>query len=178
MGGDGLPLRAATGLDKFIYLASVVIALGSLLTMFVALLLEVVVRYATNSGLGWPTELPNLLFPWLVMSGVVLAAQRGQHIAVTAILHVLGKTGTRILLIVLQLILIAVFVYLAEVGLRVIEVTGTEVFPVTRITAKWAYLSLIAGFIGVALTALTTIVQLVCIPEPTAVRAHKAEEDI
>src|SRR3546814_16589616 len=87
MGGDGLPLRAATGLDKFIYLASVVIALGSLLTMFVALLLEVVVRYATNSGLGWPTELPNLLFPWLVMSGVVLAAQRGQHIAVTAILR-------------------------------------------------------------------------------------------
>src|SRR3546814_13916887 len=93
------------------------------------------------------------------MSGVVLAAQRGQHIAVTAILHVLGKTGTRILLIVLQLILIVVFAYLAEVGLRVIEVTGTEVFPVTRITAKWAYLSLIAGFIGVALTALPTIVQ-------------------
>src|SRR5690606_26462905 len=166
MGGNGLPLKAATGLDKFICLASVVIALGSLLIMFVALLLEVVVRYATNSGLGWPTELPSLLFPWLVMSGVVLAAQRGQHIAVTAILHVLGKTGTRILLIVLQLTLIVTFVYLAEVGLRVIEVTGTEVFPVTRITAKWAYLSLIAGFVGVALTALSTIVQLVCAPDP------------
>src|SRR3546814_14901892 len=97
------------------------------------------------------------------MSGVVLAAQRGQHIAVTAILHVLGKTGTRILLIVLQLILIVVFAYLAEVGFRVIEVTGTEVFPVTRITAQWAYLYLISGFIGVALTALNTIVLLFCI---------------
>ncbi|TEA73656.1 TRAP transporter small permease [Pollutimonas harenae] len=165
-------------MDKVIYLASVVIALGSLLAMFVALLLEVVVRYATNSGLGWPTELPSLLFPWLVMSGVVLAAQRGQHIAVTAILHILGKTSMRILLIALQLMLIVVFLYLAEVGLRVIEVTGTEVFPVTRITAKWAYLSLIAGFVGVALTALSTIVQLVVAPDPAAVRAHKAEEDI
>ncbi|MGB6105049.1 MAG: TRAP transporter small permease [Pusillimonas sp.] len=177
-GGDSLFLRTATSLDKAIYLASVVAALGSILAMFVALLLEVVVRYATNSGLGWPTELPNLLFPWLVMSGVVLAAQRGQHIAVTALLGILGPLSTRILLIVLQLILLVVFVYLADVGLRVIEVTGSETFPVTRVSAKWAYLALIAGFVGVALTALTTIVQLIFAGDPSAVRAHKAEEDI
>jgi len=177
-GGNSLLLGAAASLDRVIYTASVVAALGSLLAMFVALLLEVIVRYATNSGLGWPTELPSLLFPWLVMSGVVLAAQRGQHIAVTALLGILGKTSTRILLIILQVMLLMVFSYLAEVGLRVIEITGSEVFPVTRMSAKWAYLALIAGFVGVAVTALTTIVQLAFAGDPNAVRAHKAEEDI
>ena len=175
---DGIFLAAASSLDRIIYCVSVLAALGSLLLMFGALLLEVVVRYATNSGMGWPTELPSLLFPWLVMSGVVLAAQRGQHIAVTALLTVLDKSGTRVLLIALQATLLVVFVYLADVGLKVIEVTGSEVFPVTGISAQWAYLALIAGFVGVAVTALTTIIQLMFSADAKTVRAHNAEADI
>ncbi len=176
--GNSMFLKAATSLDRAVYFISVLAALGSLLAMFIALLLEVIVRYATHSGLGWPTELPNLLFPWLVMSGVVLAAQRGQHIAVVALLTVLSKSSRRILLIGLQITLLVVFVYLADVSLKVIEVTGTEVFPVTRMPAKWAYMALIAGFIGIAVTALTTIIELIFADDPDTVRAHNAKADI
>ena len=108
----------------------------------------------------------------------VLAAQRGQHIAVTAIQGLLGRGGNRVLLIGHQLLIAATFFYLAWVGLDVIEITGTEEFPVTGITARWAYLALIVGFVGLGLTALTTLGRLLLATDPLAVRAHHLEEDV
>jgi len=128
--------------------------------------------------MGWPTEMPNILFPWLVMSGIVLAAQRGQHIAVTALNGMLGRGGNRVLLLGHQVLIVATFFYLAWVGLDVLEITGTEEYPVTGITARWAYLALVAGFVGLGLTALTTFVRLLLASDPLAVRTHHIEEDV
>jgi len=164
--------------DRVIVASSVVLAVTSLVAMFGSLMAEVVVRYATNQGMGWPTEVPNILFPWLVMSGVVLAAQRGQHIAVTALNSLLGRTGNRVLLLGQQILVVVAFFYLAWVGLDVIEITGSEEFPVTGITARWAYLALIAGFVGLGITALTTFVHLLLASDPLAVRTHHIEEDV
>lgn len=176
--GAGPAASAVKWVDNTIVITATVIAIASLVFMFVSLMAEVFVRYLTNQGMGWPTEMPNILFPWLVMSGVVLAAQRGQHIAVTAITHMLGRGGNRGLLIGHQLLIAATFIYLAWVGLDVIEITGTEEFPVTGITARWAYLSMILGFVGLGITALTTFVRLLLARDPLAVRAHHIEEDL
>jgi len=164
--------------DASIVVSGSVIAISALVIMFVSLMAEVIVRYLTNQGMGWPTELPSLLFPWLVMSGVVLAAQRGQHIAVAAINGLLGRNGNRILMLGLQLLVMATFFYLAWVGLDVIEITGTEVYPVTGITARWAYLALIVGFVGLGITAMTTFVRLLLASDPLSVRTHHIEEDV
>lgn len=173
----GLPAAIASWVDRLISVASIVVALTTLVFMFLALMAEVVVRYLTNQGLGWPSELPNLVFPWLVMSGIVLAAQRGQHISVTALLHVLRTPGRRALLLVLQVLAALTFFYLAWVGMEVIEVTGSEVYPVTGISARWAYLALIAGFTGLGITALTTMVKLLLAADPLSVRVHRVEEE-
>lgn len=175
---NGIAAAVVKWVDGAIVAVSVVLAIASISVMFVSLMAEVIIRYFTNQGMGWPTEMPNILFPWLVMSGVVLAAQRGQHIAVTALNALLGRTGNRVLLLSQQVLVAATFFYLAWVGLDVIEITGTEEFPVTGITARWAYLALIAGFVGLGLTALTTFVRLVLASDPLAVRAHHIEEDV
>jgi TRAP-type C4-dicarboxylate transport system permease small subunit len=164
--------------DRAVVACCIVLAIASLCTMFFALMVDVVVRYVASQGLGWPGETPNILFPWLVMSGVVLAAQRGQHIAVVALQGVLGRTGNRVLLLLLQTLTAATFFYLAWVGLDVIEITGTEVYPVTGIAARWAYLALIAGFVGLGITALTTFVRLLLADDPLSVRVHHIEEEI
>ncbi|MGL1834919.1 TRAP transporter small permease [Rhodocyclaceae bacterium SMB388] len=164
--------------DGVIVAASVVLSITAISVMFVALMADVVVRYLTNQGMGWPTEMPNILFPWLVMSGVVLAAQRGQHVAVKALTGWLGKQANRLLALAHQVLLVAAFFYLAWVGLEVLEITGTEVYPVTGITAHWAYLSMIVGFVGIGITAMTTFVRLLLAEDPLAVRVHHAEEDV
>lgn len=166
------------GVDTVIVACAIVLAVTSLSIMFLSLMAEVVVRYLTSQGMGWPSEMPNILFPWLVMSGVVLAAQRGQHIAVTALLGLLGRTGSRLLLLSLQALIAVSFFYLAWVGLDVIEITGSEVYPVTGMSARWAYLALVAGFVTLAITALTTFVRLLLEPDPLDVRVHHIEEDV
>ncbi|MDO8905630.1 TRAP transporter small permease [Hydrogenophaga sp.] len=177
-GGAGLAATLVRYIDGTLVIACIVLAISSLVVMFLSLMAEVVVRYVTSQGMGWPSEMPNILFPWLVMSGVVLGAQRGQHIAVTALLRFLGRTGNRILLLALQVLIAVTFFYLAYVGLDVLEITGSEEFPVTGITAFWAYLALIAGFIGLGVTALTTLVQLCQASNPLSVRMHHIEDDI
>lgn len=164
--------------DNAIVGTSTVLAIGSLAVMFVSLMAEVIVRYLTNQGMGWPTEMPNILFPWLVMGGVVMAAQRGQHIAVTALNGMLGKGDNRILLVSHQILIAATFFYLAWIGLDVIEITGSEAYPVTGITAQWAYLAMIFGFVGLGLTALTTLVRVLQAADPLSVRVHHIEEDL
>ena len=175
---NGVAASMVKWVDGAIVACGVALAVTSLGAMFISLLAEVVVRYLTNQGMGWPTEMPNILFPWLVMSGIVLAAQRGQHIAVTALNGMLGRTGNRVLLLGHQVLIVATFFYLAWVGLDVLEITGTEEYPVTGITAYWAYLALVVGFVGLGLTALTTFVRLLLASDPLAVRPHHIEEDV
>jgi len=68
--------KSITGLCRvLLWITTVVI--------FVILVSNTVLRYATGSSLQWANELPELLFPWLVMSGVVLAAAHGAHITTT-----------------------------------------------------------------------------------------------
>lgn len=174
----GALTQLAKWVDSAVVAIGVVTVIAALVAMFVSLMAEVAVRYLTNQGMGWPTEMPNILFPWLVMGGIVLAAQRGQHIAVTAIQGWLGRGGNRVLLIAHQVLIAATFFYLAWVGLDVIEITGSEIYPVTGISAKWAYLAMIAGFVGLGLTALTTLVHLLHADDPLAVRAHHIEDDV
>jgi len=175
---ESLAALVVRWVDNTIVGISTTLAIGTLAVMFLSLMAEVIVRYLTNQGMGWPTEMPSILFPWLVMGGVVLAAQRGQHIAVTALNGILGKSGNRILLIAHQILIAAAFFYLAWVGLDVIEITGSEAYPVTGITAQWAYLALIYGFVGLGITALTTLVRVLQADDPLSVRVHHVEEDL
>lgn len=176
--GAGFTASIITLVDRAVALLSTTIAILALLSLFLSLGAEVVVRYLTTQGLGWPAEMPNLMFPWLVMAGIVLAAQHGAHISVTLTLDLLGRRAARILLLVTQVVVGATFFYLAYIGLAVIEITGSEVFPVTGIAARWAYLALIAGFVGVGLTAVTTFARLLITEDPRAVRVHVTEEEL
>jgi TRAP-type C4-dicarboxylate transport system permease small subunit len=165
-------------IDKVIFAIFVVLAFASLVSMFVSLLLEVIVRYMTNQGLGWTTESPEFLFPWLVMSGVVLAAQRGQHIAVTAILGFLNRPVTRVLLVLLQVLIGATFFYFTYLAHSLLEIVGDELYPVTQISQYWGYLAMVVGSAAVGLTAVTTIWQLLLADNPLDVRSHVTEEEI
>ena len=62
--------------------------------IFVILCANTVLRYATGSSLQWGNEVPELLFPWLVMAGVVLAALQGAHITTSFMMEKLPLRDT------------------------------------------------------------------------------------
>lgn len=165
---DPAVLRAAnavgTGLDRI----AVLIATSAVVLIFLALMAEVVVRYFTTAGLGWPNEIPNLLFPWLIMGGIVIGAHRGAHIAAEFIRGFLSTDQLRGLMIAIHLLVAGVFAALAWLSLDVIAITRAQVFPITGIGQAWAYGSMLFGFGGIAVASLVNAIRTVFAADPGA----------
>ena len=81
--------RAVVGLCRAVLWLSTAV-------IFVILCANTVLRYATGSSVQWANEVPELLFPWLVMAGVVLAAVHGAHITTTFMMDVLPAKLRRV----------------------------------------------------------------------------------
>lgn len=159
-------LRFANLIGRALEAVSLIIALASLVAMFLALVADVIVRYMTTRGLGWPTEVPNLLFPWLIMGGIVLVAHRGAHIAATALIDMLPIPKARVLALATQVLLVGTFASLAVVSIKVIGVTVQQVFPLTRIPQFWAYAAVTFGCGGIAIAAAVNFVRIFYAADP------------
>jgi TRAP-type C4-dicarboxylate transport system permease small subunit len=77
--------------------------------IFVILVANTALRYVTGSSLQWANEVPEFLFPWLVMSGVVLAALQGAHIATTFLMDAVSPAARRIVATLSWLIVAALY---------------------------------------------------------------------
>lgn len=162
--------HAARFLDYLLSLASTVIILMTLGGLFLSLVAEVIVRYLTRAGLGWPNEMPAIMFPWLTMAGAVLAAQTGRHIAVMLLAQKMPPRAARLLMVLGAVLATLTFAYLAWHGIRVMQIAGGEIYPVTGLTANIPYAALISGFVGLSLTGLTTIPLILSAADPVSPR--------
>jgi TRAP-type transport system small permease protein len=71
---------ALATIERLIVRLCEVVLWVSMTVIFVILSVNTVLRYGGGKSLQWANEVPELLFPWLVMAGVVMAAVRGSHI--------------------------------------------------------------------------------------------------
>ncbi|MDQ1900226.1 TRAP transporter small permease [Paracoccus sp. WLY502] len=165
---DPAVLRVANAVGLVLDRIAVLIATTAVVIIFLALMAEVVVRYMTSAGLGWPNEVPNVLFPWLIMGGIVIGAHRGAHIAAEFIRGHLSRSQLRVLMIFIHLLVGAVFAALAWLSLGVIQITRTQVFPITGIGQAWAYGSMLFGFGGIAIASLVNAVRVAHAADPGA----------
>ncbi len=171
-------LRIANAIGFLIDRLAMVIAIACIVFTFLALMMEVVIRYMTQSGLGWPNEVPNLLFPWLIMGGIVVGAVRGSHIAAEAIQGFLSKEQLRILLMIINLLVAVSFAYLSYLSLQVIAITKAQVFPMTGLGQAWAYSSLLFGFGGIAIASLVNLVRVAFSDDPSNLHQPEPEHTI
>lgn len=162
--------RAVRVIDRMLQWAATAVVFATLSGLFLSLMLEVVVRYGTNAGLGWPNEMPALLFPWLTMWGAVLAAQYGRHIAVQVLVERLPRRAVELSMVAGSLLAAATFALLTWHGMKVMTIAGGEVYPVTGLTANIPYAALISGFVGLGITAITTIPLIFRVPSPVVPR--------
>ncbi|SPJ32033.1 TRAP transporter small permease [Kushneria phyllosphaerae] len=142
-------------------LAGSVVVLMTTLIIGVTLMAGVVVRYFLNGSLAWGSELPVILFPWLVMGGVVMAAARHEHLGVDFFLRKMSAATGRVVLSVMQgfiIILMASLIYQSQSLLMFLQYQST---PVLGWSASWAFYSLPVGAIGVLLLAIIDLIGLV-----------------
>ena len=81
--------------------------------LFGVLTINVILRYVAGTSMQWGGEIPELVFPWMVMAGVVLAAQHGSHISIVWLTEKFSPKLRRIVKLVNSAILMAGYSLLA-----------------------------------------------------------------
>jgi len=122
--------------------------------IFVILCVNTALRYITGASMQWANEVPELLFPWLVMSGVVLAAQHGAHIATTFLMDSLQPRVQRVVAVASWLIVAGLYATLAIATLRMLEIVHDEKSPILHLPGSITYGCVMVGMVLLAVLAL------------------------
>ena len=122
--------------------------------IFVILCANTVLRYATGSSLQWGNEVPELLFPWLVMAGVVLAAQHGAHITTSFLMEKLPFAARRQVTALGWLGVAALYGVLSVATFRMLEIVHDEKSPILQIPGSVTYACVMGGMAMLAVLAL------------------------
>lgn len=121
--------------------------------IFFILIANTVLRYATGSSLQWANEVPELLFPWLVMSGVVLAAGHGAHITTSFLMDAVPAALRRWIGIGMWLGVAALYAILARATFQMLEIVHDERSPILQVPGSLTYACVMGGMVMLALLA-------------------------
>jgi TRAP-type C4-dicarboxylate transport system permease small subunit len=146
----------------------------TLSVVFVILTANVGLRYLAGTSLRWASELPELMFPWMIMAGVVIAAQHGSHIAVVLLTQKLGP-ARRWVLAAGSLIVATLYGSLAWIAIPVAEIAHDERTPILQLPGSLSVGCLILGFALLALVTLCRLPRLFEAGQATEDEAHAAE---
>lgn len=122
--------------------------------IFVILVANTVLRYATGASLQWANEVPELLFPWLVMAGVVLAALQGAHIATTFLMEAVSPAIGRLVAVVSWAVVAALYTTLAVSTWRMLEIVHDEKSAILQLPGSITYACVMGGMVLLALLAV------------------------
>jgi len=122
--------------------------------IFLILVANTILRYMSGSSLQWANEVPELLFPWLVMSGVVLAAEKGSHIATVFLVESVAPETRRRIAIVAWLAVAVLYAVLVYATWGMLEIVHDERTPIMQVPGSVTYLCVLAGMAMLGLLAL------------------------
>lgn len=147
----------------------------STVAIFVILVANTVLRYAKGASLQWANEVPELLFPWLVMAGVVLAALHSAHIATTFLMEAVPAAVRRVVGVITWLVVAALYGTLAWATFRMLDVVHDEKSPILQVPGSLTYGCVMVGMVLLSLLALQSAWQAsIPAPEP----AQDAEPNV
>ncbi|MFV0283263.1 MAG: TRAP transporter small permease [Castellaniella sp.] len=161
-----------TVLDAVIARVCEFLVMATTVVLLVLLGANVIVRYALEQGgIEWISEVPAQLFPWMIAAGIVLATQRGSHIAVDFAYKFMGELGGRLLAIVIQVLVALAYGVLFTVAWQVADIVSVERSPLLGIAGSWGYYALMFAAAGTVLSSLTILLRVMldgkdALPQP------------
>ena len=126
----------------------------SFVIIFVILVVNTVLRYATGASLQWAGEVPELLFPWLVVAGVVLGALHSAHITTTFLVESLPVKIQRIVATISWLVVAVLYGTLSVATWRMLEVVHDEKSPILQLPGSITYACVMGGMVLLAILAV------------------------
>jgi TRAP-type C4-dicarboxylate transport system permease small subunit len=144
--------------------------------LMVVLTANVVARYIlATGGFDWAEEVPQQVFPWFIMAGVVLAVQHGGHVAVEWLMGKLGREGKRIVLLAGHALVAVAYLVLCWQALVVADIVAIERSPALGLAGSYGYWAIAAGCALLSLSTVTVAVR-VALVGPEAMPQPSPEE--
>lgn len=125
----------------------------SFVVIFLILVVNTVLRYATGASLQWAGEVPELLFPWLVMAGVVLGALHGAHITTTFLMEALPAKAQRVAATFSWAVVAVLYATLTVATWRMLGVVHDEKSPILQLPGSITYACVMTGMALLAVLA-------------------------
>jgi TRAP-type C4-dicarboxylate transport system permease small subunit len=142
-----------------LYQASIWFAGIAIFLMTLIIPWGVFTRYVLGTGSQWPEPIAILLMLVFTFVGAACSYRAGGHIAVSMLTDRLPPTGQRALAVVVDLLMIAVCLFVAYYGLRLcIETWGQSISELTWLPVGATYAALP---LGSAVTLLFVIERIV-----------------
>jgi TRAP-type C4-dicarboxylate transport system permease small subunit len=138
--------RAASGLCRVLLWISTVV-------IFVILVANTILRYATGASVQWANEVPELLFPWLVMSGVVLAAQHGAHITTSFLMDKFSGPARRVWGVLGWMVVAVLYATLSVATWRMLDIVHDEKSPILQVPGSVTYACVMTGMVLLSMLA-------------------------
>ena len=128
--------------------------------MFIALLVNVILRYAFGSGIAWAYEIHALLLPWLVGGGIVIAAARGRNIAITLLPDMLTPRLQRLVLLAIHATILVISVSVLWSSQPILKAAQFQTLSTLGVKQIWGYASLVYAFATMSVIASVDILRV------------------
>ncbi|GAB5467457.1 MAG: hypothetical protein Kilf2KO_04870 [Rhodospirillales bacterium] len=159
--GPSRPVLPILGpLVKAIYWSAVAIFSATIGALFLALFVNVLLRYAFDEGIAWAYEIPSILFPWAVASAVVIATVLGRHIQIALLVHLLPPRARRAVGLLVYLTTAAISGLVVWTSLPTLRASQFMRLAETGIPQIWGMSALIYALIAIALVCLAEAIAL------------------
>lgn len=154
-------------LDNAVDVLCKIIMSVTCVAIFLILISNVFLRYLFASSLEWAAELPELLFPWFVMAGVVMAASHNAHIQIAFLIERVGASTAKLLALLRAVLILGVYGLLSWVAMDLLPIVADERSPVLGVPSSVTYAALLFGFALIGLKELTTLIRSLHSVRPT-----------
>mgnify|MGYP001320374549 CR=1 FL=1 len=107
--------------------------------MAVMVFVNVVMRYAFNSGLTVSDELARYFFVWLTFIGAVVGFREYGHMGVETLVALMGRKGRLVCMAISNLLIIGVSVLFFWGTWKQLPINASMSAPVTGLSMAWVY---------------------------------------
>jgi TRAP-type C4-dicarboxylate transport system permease small subunit len=131
--------------ERYFLLTNRWLLIVMLAAMSVIIFTNVVLRYTTSQSIEWAEEVARHLMIWLTFIGCGPVLRYGGHIAVENLQDSLPRSLAIGLRVVIALLLLGLFGFLAWFGVQYMDRTQYQQTPATQISFAYIYAALPVG---------------------------------
>lgn len=144
-------------IERYLLRVIDIIVVGCFSVMTIVVFVNVILRYAFNSGITFSEELSRLCFVWLTFLGAILAMKENAHIRVDSFVRRLSARGRKSCAVIANVLIIYVSWLLFDGSLTQTLINLDTQSPALGIPMAFLYVTGVISSVGIIVYAIRNL---------------------